>query len=155
MLHRAARGALLPLAAAGVATSAACYRAVPVADPAASPVGRRVVVGLTGMGGDALAAQLGPGVVRAEGTLTAVRGDTLELALIRTERASGGDDLWQRQPVRVPRAYVASLGVRRLDRGRSWLAVAGAVALAIAASGLAGVLPGGLGRGDPGPTLPN
>ena len=42
------------------------------------------------------------------------------------------------------------------DEGqRSWLVAAGVVALAIAVSGLAGVLPGGLGRGDPGPSQPN
>ena len=158
-LHRAARRARRLLAAAGVAAGAlasgACYRAAPIADPAAAPVGRRVVVALTGTGGDVLAAQLGPGVVRAEGMLTAVRGDTLELALIRTEKASGGDELWQRQKVAVPRAYVASVGERRLDRGRSWLVAAGIVALALAVTSLAGVLDGGGGRQDGGPSLPN
>ena len=120
--------------AATLTAGAACYRAVPVADVAPDDVGRRVVVSLTGRGSDDLATALGPGVVRAEGLVTAARDDTLELALLRTEQGSGASYRWQRQRVRLPRALIATVGERRLDRHRSWTlvgAVLGLVALGV------------------------
>jgi hypothetical protein len=134
---RAALG-LVALALAG-----ACYRAAPVAGPAAAPPGRRVVVSLTAQGTEDLAAQVGPGVVRVEGIVAGAGPDTIALALVRTEQASGVDQLWQRQTVRVPSRLVASVSERRLDRTRSWLTAAGLVALAALAATLLGEAIGG------------
>ena len=121
-----------------LAPLAACYRAAPLAGPTAAPAGRRVVVSLTAQGTQDLASQLGPGVVRAEGVVIAAAPDGIELALTRTELATGTDQLWQRQRVRVPSAAVAALSERRLDRVRSWLAAAAVVALAALATALVG-----------------
>ena len=141
--RRALPRAALFLACLSLASLAACYRAAPLAGPAAAPAGRRVVVALTAQGTQDLAAQLGPGVVRAEGVVIAAGADGIELALTRTELATGTDQLWQRQRVRVPPAAVATLSERRLDRARSWLAAAGVVALAALATTLVGGTLGG------------
>lgn len=138
VLRRATTAAVLSLT-----VLPGCYRAVPVADPGAMPVGHRLVVSLTPQGTQDLAAQVGPGVVRAEGVVTSAGADTLVLALTRTEQASGVDQLWQRQPVRVPRRLVASVSERRLDRARSWFVAAGFVALAVLSATLLGDAVGG------------
>ena len=136
--RRALPRAVLLAFSLSLAPLAACYRAAPLAGPAAAPTGRRVIVSLTAQGTQDLASQLGPGVVRAEGVVIAAAPDGIELALTRTELGTGTDQLWQQQRVRVPHAAVATLSERRLDRVRSWLAAAGIVALAALAATIVG-----------------
>ncbi|MES2522115.1 MAG: hypothetical protein V4617_05395 [Gemmatimonadota bacterium] len=131
---------------------AGCYRAVPIADAGSAANARRVIASLTMQGTTDLAAQVGPGVVRLEGDVAGMRGDTLELALTRTEQANGTDNSWQRQRVLVPRASVATLAERRLDRKRSWLAAAAVGAMAFLAAVIAGSGGGG-GGGDGQPVI--
>ena len=126
------------LAALALLSTTACYttRPIGVERPAA---GSRVVLTLSPSGTTDMAAQLGPGVARAEGVVREVRGDTLALELTRTVATGGSDNLWQRQLVTVPSSAVASVTERRVDRKRSWL-VAGVVvglaaAVAVIASG--------------------
>ena len=109
-----------------------CHRTVPVTT--LPQPGARVTVTLTPLGSGELAAQLGPNVREAEGVVRTVRGDTVELALIRTALATGIDNLWQRQLVAFPRSAVAEVTERRLDRPRSWLAAGVIVGLAVLAA---------------------
>jgi hypothetical protein len=132
---RAARGRAL--ATCLLLSSTACYRTQPVVAAQPPTAGSRVVVTLSPAGTAELASQLGPGVVRAEGVVSQVRGDTLALELTRTAVASGADNLWQRQPVTIPPSAVASIAERRLDRTRSWVVAGIGVGLATLAAILA------------------
>jgi hypothetical protein len=137
------RRGLVLWALAVVQAGSACYRVVPVAGVDRATAGGRFVAALTSQGTTDMAAQVGPDVVRLEGVLLGTRGDSLELALIRTEKSSGTDDLWQRQRIVVPRTALASMGERRIDRKRSWLAAAGVGALAFLAAAITGGAGGG------------
>jgi hypothetical protein len=132
-IRAAARRSLAVLA---LLSTTACYTTRPVGGerPAA---GSRVVLTLSPSGTTDMAAQLGPGVARAEGVVREVRGDTLALELTRTVAIGGSDNLWQRQLVTVPSSAVASVAERRLDRKRSWLVAGIGVGLAAIAAAIA------------------
>lgn len=124
-------GRRLVVTAAAV-LSMGCHHTAPIT--AVPAVGARVTVTLTPDGSGALARELGPNVSVAEGRVQATRGDTIVLTLIRTEQSNGIDNLWQGQPVAVPRSAVAAMTERRLDRKRSWLAAGAIVGLAVLAA---------------------
>ncbi|HEX7239329.1 MAG TPA: hypothetical protein VF263_03605 [Longimicrobiaceae bacterium] len=116
----AARVALAPL------LLSACYTTIPLG--AGSPEPRsRVVVRLTEPGSRQLAGALGPDVATIDARVDAVHGDTLDLLVGRVYLLGGGSAFRDGAFASIPRSTVASLEVRKLERGRSYL-LAGAVA---------------------------
>jgi hypothetical protein len=111
---------------AAVPALTGCYTFAPVDLGAARP-GMRVEVALSPRGSEDLARVVGPGVARIEGALVRVAADSVELALVRSARRDGADDLWQRQRVAVASGFIAQARVRRLSRTRTWLLAGGAV----------------------------
>jgi hypothetical protein len=124
---------MVALAAAVVlAGPLACYTTRPLPS-SADVTGRRVTLRLTARGSEALGRVLGPEVVRVDGDLIAAPVDSFVLAMVTAERVDGSESAWQRQRVAVARAFVANAEERRLDRHRTWVATAGAIAAAIVA----------------------
>ena len=133
------------VAAAVLAGPLACFTTRPL--PSTSAVaGRRVSLRLTARGSEALGRVLGPEVVRLEGELLAAPADSFVLAMVTAERSDGQESSWQRQRVAVARAFVADVAERRLDRRRTWVAAAGAIAAAVVAGA-------GFGRGGATPAV--
>jgi hypothetical protein len=133
----------------------ACYRYVPLAEPAA-PKGEEVRVHLSPTGAADLASEIGPRMASIEARVLDVGADSsLTLAVSQLRSMRGEPVAWQGDaPVVVPRAAVASVEHRRLARGRTLAASTGAAA-ALAAIGAIAVRSGkGSGRGGPSPPPP-
>lgn len=121
-----------------------CYTLAPL--PAADPSpSSRVLVRLTDQGTVDLAPSLGPGAAAVDGTVEAVRGDTLDLLVRTVELRGGGFTTRPGDYVAVPRPAIGGVEERRLDRRRSWL-LGGAIVVGAAvlgrALGTSGILPG-------------
>lgn len=121
----------------------ACYTYVPVVTAPAP--GARVAIDINDDGRVALRDQLGPAVVRVEGTLTALDGDAY---LVRTTSVTpiGGRPLpVDTVRVRVERRHMVRIDERQLSHSRTWIAIGTAVVI-VAAFFVSG---GFSGRGTP------
>jgi hypothetical protein len=131
----------------------ACYEYTPI-EGGVSTVGREVVLELSEQGAIALAPQLGAQLQSVSGRVTGVSDDAYQVSVTQTNSRSGVETLWRGENASISRAYVASVGDRRLDKRRTWI-VTGLAALGVALAGQAfGVntgldgLIGGRGRGS-------
>jgi hypothetical protein len=111
----------------------ACYATLPV-DADRLQTGTRVELTLSGRGTDTMASVLGPDVAKVDGDVARITPSTLEVALARTEKRTGFDDLWQHQRIVVPRDAVVSFNQRRLSRTRTWLLAGSAAAVTLLAA---------------------
>jgi hypothetical protein len=105
----------------------ACYQYVPV--QAAPTVGAHVGLDINDDGRVALRDQLGPGVVRLEGTLRAVEGDAMIVQASNVTQIRGRPVPVDSVQVRVSRGHIEHIDERRLSRTRTWMIVGGAAAI--------------------------
>jgi hypothetical protein len=117
--------------AALLMTASACYVYVPVDTTAAAPVGKRLAIEITDRGRAALSERIGSGVVRVEGTVTAVGSDQYELQVWKVAQFNTGLTPWSGEPVRIDRNYIGAVFERRVSRARSVLALGATIAAVV------------------------
>lgn len=120
----------------------ACYRQVPVAQPAQLAAGAVVRIQLSLAGTQALERVLGPEIRFVSGKVETATSDTLFISLQESRTLTGQVLPSTGTRVAIPRAYIADLSERVQNKRRSVLASIGAVVAAIliivAASGALG-----------------
>ena len=124
-VRRLAAAALLAMSPLG-----GCRSYVRVAD-VAPEAGRPVRVRLTDTGGATVASIVGPRAVALEGAFVAADDSTVTLDARAITRASGDEERWPGERVRVPRTAVAAVEEVRTSVRRSAL-LAGGVAAGLA-----------------------
>jgi hypothetical protein len=97
----------------------ACYQYVPVRST--PTVGSQVGFDINDEGRVGLRDQLGPGVARVEGRLTAVEGDVMVVQASSVTQIRGRPMPADSVHVRVSRGYVESIDERRLSRTRTYI----------------------------------
>ena len=128
----------------------ACYTYVPVMSAAPQP-GEHVALDITDMGRVRLNDQLGTGVSRVEGMVSASEGNDYLLSVTKVAYFNAPSANWSGERVRVSRDVVARVEERRFSKGRT-LIVMGGVLAGIAAFVLTrSILGGGTEAGDTGP----
>ena len=108
----------------------ACYQYVPV--QSAPAVGSQVALEINDDGRVALREQLGPGVVRLEGRLTAVDSDGMLVETSSVTQIRGRPIPVDSVRVRVSQGHVEGMNERRLSRSRTFMVIGGAVAIVAA-----------------------
>lgn len=108
----------------------ACYQYVPV--QSAPAVGSRVALEINDDGRVALRDQLGPGIVRLEGRVSAVDGDGMVVQTLNVTQIRGRALPVDSVTVRVNSQHVERMDERRLSRTRTWMFIGGALAVATA-----------------------
>jgi hypothetical protein len=86
---------------------------------------------LTDAGAVALASQVGPRVEVIDGRVQRADADSIVVSVSQTVDRQGVEHDWAGERVALARTAVDAVGVRRLDRGRTALALAGAAALLV------------------------
>jgi hypothetical protein len=130
----------------------ACYGYVPSTQPPSSDAQVRVT--LTDAGTAALVGAVGPSVELIDGRVISANADSIILGVTMTTSRRSIETDWRGERIAVPRSAVASVGVRRLARARTALAVAGGAALLIGGAigfNIAGNPSGAGGRPGPNP----
>ena len=108
-----------------------CYTYVP-ASVQPSP-GAEVAFDISDAGRVALAERLGPGVTRVEGRVTDATTDEYAMRVSALSQINSGRVRWSGESVRLRREYVVRSEQRKFSRGRTALAVGGAVLGLVAA----------------------
>ena len=106
-----------------------CYTYQPLIDARPQP-GQQVSLELSDQGRAALGGQLGPGVLRVEGTLDAVQNEQYTVSVSRVATISGGTANWGGERVNIPVNDVSQTGLRAFSRGRTAL-LAGVVIVGV------------------------
>lgn len=109
-----------------------CYTAVPIGLDVPQPE-TRIVAGITDVGSDRLAPQIGVAAVEIEGIVTAATDSVWRIRLKRVDQRGGVSTFWNEETVSFPRSALTGVREKRLDKKRSWmmagLGVAGAFML--------------------------
>lgn len=108
----------------------ACYRTSPLPSPQPEP-GTRIVAELTRQGSVEMAPTIGSGVHAVEGIAAGARDGGLDISLLRVIQNGGTGVQWNREVVRFPTTALSSVGERRLDRTRTYVAAGGLTVLAV------------------------
>ena len=127
-----------------------CYSTIPVVSVAPSR-GAELILDMTPQATERMGGFLGRGTVSARGRLLYWEPDTVVVSMLATEVAQGDEQLWRGERVAIPRDAVARITERRVNRGRTSLAILGAVTIIVTA---VGVISGGIGRTSGGGTKP-
>jgi hypothetical protein len=128
-----------------------CYSTIPVG---ASPSrGSELILDMTSQATERMGGFLGRGTVSVRGRLVDWEPDSVVLAMLATQIARGDEQLWKGERVAIPRDAVARITERRVNRGRTSLAILGAVTVIVTAVGLISGSIGG-GRGGDGKPKP-
>lgn len=114
----------------------ACYQYIPVRST--PTVGSQVGFDINDEGRVGLREQLGPGVARVEGRLTAVEGDIMVVQASSVTQIRGRPMPADSVRVRVSRGYVESIDERRLSRSRTYIVLGVGVAIVAAFLGTKG-----------------
>ena len=138
------------VAAASTIATGACYRysAIDAQSPA---LGTEVRVRLTDAGAVALGPLVGNRIELVDGRIAAVSDTALTLSVTGTTDRLGSEVPWKGESVVFPRATVAGLERRSIDRGKSYL-VGGIAAGLVAAVGVGFSISGNGGGGRTGGT---
>lgn len=115
--RRRAAGLVL---AAVMLVNVGCYTYQPLIDARPQP-GQQVSLELSDQGRAALGGQLGPGVLRVEGTLESVQNEQYTVSVSRIATISGGSANWGGERVNIPVNDVSQAGLRAFSRGRTAL----------------------------------
>jgi hypothetical protein len=108
-----------------------CYTYVPVQASQPAP-GTEVSVSITDRGRVELAREMGAGVRRVQGKLTASTDSTIVVSVSSVQYVDAAAPVrWAGESITFDRNLLAEVTERRLSRGRSW-AAAGIVAVAMA-----------------------
>ena len=97
----------------------ACYQYIPVRST--PTVGSQVGFDINDEGRVGLREQLGPGVARLEGRLTAVEGDTMVVQASSVTQIRGRPMPADSVRVRVSKGFVEAIDERRLSRSRTYI----------------------------------
>jgi uncharacterized protein (DUF58 family) len=97
----------------------ACYQYIPVRST--PTVGSQVGFDINDEGRVGLREQLGPGVARVEGRLTAVEGDTMVVQASSVTQIRGRPMPADSVRVRVSKGFVEAIDERRLSRPRTYI----------------------------------
>jgi hypothetical protein len=114
--------------AASTVASGGCYRYQPI-DNTSSALGTEVRLRLTDAGAITLAPLVGNRIELVDGRLSSVVDTAVTLSVTNTTDRLGVDVPWKGEQVMFPKATVASLERKSLDRGKSY--VVGAIAAGI------------------------
>lgn len=130
-------------------TVASCYSTIPVrTDPS---TGAELVLDMTPAATERMGGFLGRGTVSVRGRLLSWQPDTVVVSVLATEAVPGNEQLWRGERVAVPRDAVARITERRVNRGRTSLAILAGVTFMVTA---VGIISGGIGGGSRGGTKP-
>lgn len=102
--------------------TAGCYNYNPLTTPSPKP-GTYVAVTLTDPGSENLARSLGPNAFIVRGRYLSDSDQGMLLSVSSVENKRGIPQPWEGETVAIPADAVASLDVRRLAKGRSFLLV--------------------------------
>jgi hypothetical protein len=127
-----------------------CYSYLPLTTPDPAP-GTSVAATLTDAGALELGSYLGPDAFRVHGRYLRADDRGLVLSVTSVETKRGDWRPWGGETVTLPAAHIASLEVRQLAKGRTWL-LAGVGVVGLAATTAAFALSGG--GTSPGPSGP-
>ena len=127
-----------------------CYSTIPVSVAAPSR-GAELILDMTPQATERMGGFLGRGTVSARGRLVEWEADTVVVSMLATQIARGDEQLWSGERVAIPRDAVARIAERQVNRGRTSLAILGAVAVIVTAFG---VISGGIGGTSGGGTKP-
>lgn len=94
-------------------------------------VGSRVALEINDDGRIALRDQLGPGIVRLEGRLSAMDGDAMLVEAVNVTLIRGSALPVGNVMVRVSPQHVERMDERRLSRRRTWLVIGGGAAIVV------------------------
>jgi hypothetical protein len=133
--------------------TAGCYTYAPVVDRGGVQPATAVALRITDVGRVALSSRFGEGVRTIEGTLQATPDSLVRLTVSAVQYLDGRVDKWTGEAVAVPASSVGVIETRKVDKGRTWLAVAIGIGAAVAfiASRSLGVFSGtGSGSGSGG-----
>lgn len=109
---------------------AGCFHYVPVT-ATGRPAGAEVAVGITDRGREVMTPLVGAEVRSINGRLVQSTDSALVLAVTSVDHLRGLPDRWGGESITVPRDYIATVGERRLSRGRTAV-ILGIVAVAVA-----------------------
>ena len=133
-----------------VMTFTSCYSTIPVVSVTPSR-GSELILDMTPQATERMGGFLGRGTVSARGRLVDWEPDTVVVAMLATQIARGDEQLWRGERVAIPRDAVARITERRVNRGRTSLAILGAVTVIVTA---VGIISGGIGGTSGGGTKP-
>jgi hypothetical protein len=108
-----------------LASQSGCYTFTPAAGELAP--GARAAYTVTDRGRVALADQVGPGVMRIEGTIVQNTGSEYVLAVSRVRLLDGSASRWAGERVTLAHDHVANSFERRFSKGRTALAIGATV----------------------------
>jgi len=120
--------------AASAVTSGACYRYTPI-DSSSPALGSEVRLRLTDQGAIAMAPLVGNRIEVVDGHISSVSDTAVALSVTQTTDRLGSEVTWKGEQVVFPRATVAGLERRSLDKGKSYL-MGGITAGLVAAVGI-------------------
>jgi len=100
--------------------AAGCYNYNPLTTPSPEPQ-TYIAARLTDSGSVELARYLGPGVFVVRGRYLGDDDRGLLVSVSSVEMTRGDEVSWAGETVALPTSHIASLEVRRLAKGRSWL----------------------------------
>lgn len=124
-----------------VALTGACYRYVPLSNPAPE-VGTELRSHLTPEGTTALATTLGRDVANFDGRLLSQEASVWRFAVTGTRTQEARAVSWTGEPVSVPRSAITRMELKVLDRPKSIrtaiLATVGGIVIGLAVKGIAG-----------------
>ena len=101
-----------------------CDASLPLQQEAPALTEPRVELVLNDQGRAALSGKLGAAVEKVEGQLVAVNGGSYEMSVFHVKQLGGGSATWNGEHVTLTKDQVVGFQVRRLDRGKTALAVA-------------------------------
>jgi hypothetical protein len=127
---------------------AGCYTQRPLALAVPAPA-TRIVATVTDEGVVAMSNAIGPGSTEVEGIVVSANAETWTLQMLRVNHRGGQSVIWNREEVAFPRAALANVTERRLDKKRSWMTAGLITASALLVGGLFGVITGGEGGEEP------
>lgn len=141
---RAGRAALCGV----LLTANGCYTYAGV-QPSGDLTGQRISFRITDEGRLTVRDRLGPGVAKVDGRVVAQDASGWTLKVFGLTTADGSRSTWTGETVQLARTAVDQTVARRLDRGRSLLAVGLVVGGAVAFALSRDLFGGGLGPTDP------
>lgn len=126
--QRARRHRVLASGLAALATlESGCYAYRPNTGISAVP-GLHVALDISDQGRVGLSNQLGPGVTRIEGMLTAADSQAYVISVAEISTIGGGSAHWSGEHVSVRPQFVTGIETREFSRSRTMLAIGAAVA---------------------------
>jgi len=143
--NTAIRSLAAAVMAASTIVSGGCYRYTPI-DSQSPTLGSEVRVRLTDAGAITLGPLVGNRIELVDGRIASISDTALTLSVAQTTDRLGSEVTWKGEQVTFPRATLAGLERRSVDKGKSYL-VGGLAAGLVAAVGIGFSISGNGGGG--------